>query len=875
MLSRASDLFSTVRVEGAILPADLLKRVAASDRSLDGLRDADYNLVGERVNEAANRAWARLTAVWDAFKAARDRPSASDDGRQLTLSRWLFPFWKVLEYGTLDDAKLVIGEKPYPISHVRRQTPIHLVSFRQDLDKRVEAGGGKQASPHGLVQEFLNRSGDHLWGFVSNGHKLRILRDNIRLTRQAFVEFDRKAMFDRKAYADFALLWKLCHESRVNAERLDRCWLERWSKAAQEQGLRALDQLRTGVERAVVAFGRGFLARSENAALKESLKGGRLAAQAYYRQLLRVVYRLLFVFVAEDRDLLFDPAATAEAKDRYLRFYSTSRLRRIAERVRGTAHTDLYEAVGLVLAKLGTAGCPELGLPALGGLFSPDCTQSLTGCRLANSDLLDAVRALAVISDGQARRTVDYRNLGAEELGSVYESLLELHPVYDAEAATFSLQTAGGNERKTTGSYYTPKALITRLLDSALDPVLAEAAGKQDAEAAILALRACDPACGSGHFLIAAAHRMAKKLAAVRTLEEEPAPDAVRHALRDVIGRCVYGVDINPMAVELCQVALWMEAIEPGKPLSFLDHHVQCGNSLLGATPALLAKGIPDEAFEPIEGDEKKWCAALRKRNKAERLGQHELFDDPNLWEWVGHLPAEMARLESLPDDTVEAVHEKERRNAELSNEDGYRKSGRFLADAWCAAFVWRKVNDDATPTPITERLYRRIESRPDDIRPQEYSEVRRLADQYQFFHWHLRFPGVFHRPPKGERPDNEQTGWCGGFDVVIGNPPWERIKLQEQEWFAAHGRPDIAGAKTASIRGRLIKELEGKDPTLYRAFLDARRTAEGESHLVRDSSGIDDRTQARRGMFPLCGRGDVNTYSLFAELNRNLVLQP
>src|SRR5262249_35221235 len=160
-----------------------------------------------------------------------------------------------------------------------------------------------------------------------------------------------------------------------------------------------------------------------------------------------------------------------------------------------------------------------------------------------------------------------------------------------------------GNERKTTGSYYTPRELIICLLDSALDPVLNEAAAKPDPEAAILGLKVCDPACGSGHFLIAAAHRIAKKLASVRTHEEEPAPAGVGHAWGEVIGRCVFGVDINPMAVELCQVALWMESLEPGKPLSFLTHHVQCGNSLLGTTPALLAKGIPDEAFEPIEGD--------------------------------------------------------------------------------------------------------------------------------------------------------------------------------------------------------------------------------------------------------------------------------
>jgi hypothetical protein len=449
--------------------------------------------------------------------------------------------------------------------------------------------------------------------------------------------------------------------------------------------------------------------------------------------------------------------------------------------------------------------------------------------------------------------------------------LLELHPQFDPDAITFTLQSASGNERKTTGSYYTPTSLITCLLDSALQPVLDEAASKPEAEAAILSLKVCDPACGSGHFLIAAAHRIAKKLAAVRTLEAEPPPDAIQHALRDVIGRCIFGVDINPMAVELCQVALWMDALEPGKPLSFLDHHIQCGNSLLGATPALLANGIPDEAFEPIEGDEKKFCSALKRQNRDERRGQEGLFDDLKPWEQLGNLPAAMARLESIPDDTVEQVHQKERHYADLQTDDAYRKSGRFLADAWCAAFVWRKAKD-VEFLPMTHSRFRKIERNPYDIGPHEYTEVRRLAEQYQFFHWHFAFPGVFRYPAKAELPDSELTGWCGGFDVILGNPPWEHTELKEIEWFNAHGRPDIAGARTAAIRGKLILELERADPALYRAFVSDRRFSDGESHLIRNSSGSDDRSKHRWGLFPLCGRGRINTYAIFAELNRNLV---
>src|SRR5206468_3249212 len=183
-----------------------------------------------------------------------------------------------------------------------------------------------------------------------------------------------QAMFDGKDYADFALLWRLCHQSRVEAEELEKCWLERWSRAAQQQGLRVLDQLRDGVEEAIAALGGGFLACPANRRLRDRLRAGQLDAQDYYRQLLRLVYRLLFLFVAEDRELIFHPEADEASCERYSTYYSTARLRRLAERLRGTQHTDLYQALALVMDRLGgDRGCPELGLPALGSLlFSPE-----------------------------------------------------------------------------------------------------------------------------------------------------------------------------------------------------------------------------------------------------------------------------------------------------------------------------------------------------------------------------------------------------------------------------------------------------------------------------------------------------------------------
>src|SRR6266536_929649 len=670
MQRRQHTIFTTVRSEGAILPADLLTRIATNDPNLPGLTPDNYNLLkSEKLNEAINRSWNRLLNAWGTFKSSREKLPEKDAGTTLTRERWLLPLFAELGYGRLLTTRAIeVNDKSYAISHGWQHTPIHLVSFKVDLDQysRSTAGAARN-SPHSLVQELLNRSEEHLWCIVSNGLRLRVLRNNASLTRQAYVEFDLEAMMNGEVYADFALLWLLCHQSRVEAERPAECWLEKWSRTALEQGTRALDQLRNGVERAITALGGGFLAHPANSLLREKLRSGALGQQDYYRQVLRLVYRLIVLFVAEDREILFHPDSSEIVRERYSRYYSTARLRRLAEQRVGTRHADLFAGLRLVMEALGGAldkddGCPELGLPALNSfLFSRDAVVDIIDCEIANRDLLDAIRSLALTNDRYSRRVVDYKNLGAEELGSVYESLLELHPVLHIEAAKFELATASGHERKTTGSYYTPTSLINCLLDSALDPVLDEAEQQPDPETAILNLKVCDPACGSGHFLIASAHRIARRLASIRTGVEEPAPSERRKALRDVVGRCIYGVDINPMSVELCKVSLWMEAIEPGKPLSFLEQHIQCGNSLLGATPALLANGIPDSAFEAIEGDSKEVCHVYKKKNKDQHVGVRTLFDPAGeAWERIGSLGTSTNQLEEIGSNTVEDIRRKE-----------------------------------------------------------------------------------------------------------------------------------------------------------------------------------------------------------------------
>lgn len=868
----ADNAYVAVRIEGGLLPSSVLSRLSlAGDGGLPGLTGADYGLAaGESVREAANRVWAYLRTAWAGYRSALEALPASDRATSLTRDRWLHIVLDQLGYGRVPQTPaggLVVDGKSFAVSHHWGEVPIHLLGARIDLDRRSTgvAGAAGQA-PQSMVQELLNRSDDHLWAILSNGSTLRLLRDSTSLVGSAYVEFDLEAIFEGELFSDFVVLYTLVHSSRLAVRDPEvgpgSCWLETWREVAVEAGSRALDQLREGVVSAIEALGTGFLAHPANVELRERVERGELSLSDLNHGLLRVVYRLLFTFVAEDRGVLLDPAAEPLARQRYHDYFSTARLREVARRRRGGRHGDRWRALSLVWGALGRPeGQAELGLVGIGGLYDAGELDVFDDCELSNEALLSAVRSLSLVTErgSGVTRVVDYRALDSEELGSIYEALLEYVPRWDVAERTYRLGSAAGNTRKTTGSYYTPTSLIDTLLDSALDPVIADAVDRasspEAAESALLALTVCDPACGSGHFLVAAARRIAKAVAAVRTGDPEPPPETVRTAVRDVVGRCIYGVDINPLAAELAKVSLWLEAMEPGRPLTFLDAHVRVGNALVGATPGLLAQPLPQEAFKPIIGDAKPIASATARRNKAEAAGQDDLFGESGVQLSNADLAAAAAAIGG-PALSLADAHVQAQRLRQYETSPEYRLARR-QADAWCAAFVWRML-DDAPECPTTA-IVRSIGE--GGGAPEVLAEVDRLAAEYRFFHWHLEFPDVFPTERPGDGGSlNEQTGWYGGFDVVLGNPPWERVKLQEQEFFASRD-PEIAGAPNAAARKRLIKALIDERPALHEEFLAAKRRAEGESHVLRTS-----------GRYPLAGRGDINTYAVFTEGNRSLV---
>ena len=852
MASRRSSLggarlaFDALSVEGGIIGAEWLAKVA----QLQGVAQepADYRIPkGLEIRDEIARGWRIAQACFQEMEAGR----AAGGNAGALAEEFLEVFLRdALGFVSLTrTAPVTIGDRAYPVRFVALgdRVPVVAAPAGAGLDTRVPELGDDQRrrTAFGLLQEMLNASDAALWGIASDGLSLRIARDNASLTRPAWIEADLARIFAEDLYSDFAALWLLAHESRFGSADAPAtsCPLEVWREEARHEGTQARDRLSAGFQEALKILGQGFLSHPANAKLRSALHTGDLKTDGYFGQLLRLVYRLIFLLTVEERDLLHAKTASDSARRLYADGYALRRLRdRAVRRGAHDRHGDLWEAVKIVFRGL-AGGEPRLGLPALAGLFAPEECPELDAAKIDNRVFLGALFHLAWLREPAGLVRVNWRDMGPDELGYVYEGLLELVPQITKDGRSFAFASAEesrGHARKTTGSYYTPDELVQLLLTSALDPVVKRTVGAHPDRAAeaLLELAIVDPACGSGHFLLAAARRLADHVARIRSTGT-PTPDDYQRALRDVVRRCIYGVDMNPLAVELCKVSLWMESIDPGLPLTFLESHIRCGNSLIGTTRALMGDHVPEAAWVALEGDDRKVTRSLKRRNKEEIEGQLSLLFEPR--DETDSLRDAMRAVEQSPDTDAATLAEKQKKWTALLSSQTYEHE-RLVADAWCAAFLWPKSEPDevteAAPTTAAWLALRDQEAAPS---PVLVETTRRIAEDYRLFHWELAFPHIFAR---------------GGFAVVLGNPPWERIKLQEQEFFATR-EPSIANARNAAARKKLIAALPATSPALWKDWTSATRVAQGQSHFVRQS-----------GRYPLCGKGDVNTYALFAEHN-------
>jgi len=815
--------FDTIKLEGSCFTAQVVEN-AAFGKNISKITDADYQIPrGLRLLDEIGRSFQIAQAQWKSYEEGKIKAE-----------------------------------------HFIHEFFIDALSYPPSLFEKL------------LNTDTLERSDS--WYITCDCHYLRLMRKS-SLARPSYLEFDLQTILKESRFPGYQMLYRIMHGSRtvgLDNEGNGKCVWDIWKEEGEKLGVRVREGLRKGVTRALSVLGSGFLNYDTpgNDALRSALESGNLSTHDYFQELMRLMYRFLFIFTIEERKLIFDHLPETSQTDKklsalhtlYEKGYSLRRLRdRSARYTSADNYGDLWEGIKIVFRLLGgekTSDTNQLDLPVLGGLFKADQCPHLDQCGLSNANLLEAMFRLRWTVEGNARTLIDYKNMGSEELGSVYESLLELIPQVDLPRRSFGflgIDVEGssiGNTRKTTGSYYTNAGLVECLIKSNLDPLIEEKLAenrKITDEQKILSITVIDPACGSGHFLLAAARRLADKLALLRSNGAQPiADDLYRNSLRDVISSCIYGVDLNPLAVELARMALWLESHEPGKPLSFLDHHIRCGNSLIGVMDFdVLNKGIPDDAYKVLSGDDKEIVSAFKKRNKSETTvrerKQFALFEKS-----VEQAEAALAdlhlQIDKIQNNTLEDIEKKQSLFADLFNKSEYQKIKR-ACDLYAAAFFAEKKNKDSiVPTTAdVDRASAGLDESNFSVGVED--EAARISAENRFFHWYLEFPEIF-----------AEQNHCG-FDCVLGNPPWERIKLQEEEFFAPRNS-EIADAANKSVRGQMIEALKqgsDYDKQLHEDFIKARRNAEAASayaHLKQDENG----------RFPLTGIGDVNTYALFAE---------
>jgi hypothetical protein len=871
--------YSTINIQGNLLSEEILQKIESGEA--EGQKPVDFGYEpGTNLRSEIEYAWSRIKLDWKHYSEKSTNLPASDPYGTTLSRRWMELFLNSLGFNhTRQKSNLTGGNNQgYAISHTADNLddlPIHIVGFNEPdrpekntLDIRT-SGGTTRLSPHATVQEYLNVT-EHLFGIATNGLHLRLIRDSGRLIKLTYIEFDLKRMLDEDKYSEFTLLFRLLHSSRFphNKAESDQCLLEKYYQDSIEAGNRIRDGLSQAVKESLLSLGNGFLQHEGNEVLREKIKQGKLSSKEYYRQLLLIIYRLLFLMVTEERDLVYDPEDKTEQaqlfKDIYWQYYSIARLRKLSESryVYESQFNDIWQ--GLVQSFQlfeGDGNGTRLGIqPLAGSLFNSSTIKDLQTCLISNKLLLECIRNMNEFRDENRNLVhINYRSLDVEELGSVYEGLLELHPVIEnietENSAQINFTFHEGTERKTTGSYYTRPELVNELIKSALIPVieerLKEQSGSREAQVNVLLnLKVCDAAAGSGHMILAAARTIAWYLARVETGEDNPAPSIYRQCLREVIQHCIYAVDYNPDAVELCKLALWLEGHNSGKPLSFLDHKIRTGNSIVGVTDlSVLKKGIPVEAYNPATGDDKQVCKWYKKLAREENKTQYQIqidFDMPAETPIETRAFAgEYRELENLPENSVDQSIEKAKRFHKI------RSNVKWFND-WNACNIWTaayfhhfiQVDDPSAPTSAKLKTYLKT---PTGIDGRVVGCATSLALEHKFFHWPLEFPDVFEK---------------GGFDVMLGNPPWERIKLQQQEFFATRDVV-IANAPNAAARNSLIKRLPQENPELYNEYENAVHSADSTGKFLRES-----------GRCIYTAVGDINTYSIFAELTSSLVNQ-
>jgi len=782
--------FPSIDIQGSILSTDLLAKIRSEQATFQQGKDFNPDLTNAKLKDEISLAWQEAKGQWTIYKSKLTRLKEGETGTTETRNFWISPILTNLGYNlTFDRKGEELNGKSFPIGYRDSSLdnfPVYVGGYHESLDKRPE---NKQlrVSPHSMVQEYLNYS-EHLYGMVTNGRQLRLLRDASRITRLSYVEFNLEKMMEEDLYSDFVILYRVLHASRM-PKKVDAgadSIMEKYHQEGLEAGSTIRNKLGEAVKGAIKNLANGFINHPNNAALRYAVAAGNINTDEYYRHQLRIIYRLLFLFVIEERNLVYADSKTPETKrfnHIYFNYYSLLRLRKLAKKLlppEANRHYDLWQSLVSTFSLFEKKDTGEkLGIMSLqGDLFGYHAISNnqydLHQCYLSNAVLLNIIKSLSYFeNDNGVLIAVNYGGLDVEEFGSVYEGLLELKLEFNKVEGTDNYSVnwqkqAGGREFQ---SHYTPEELVQPLIKHSLEYLIEDIlllyaqkkVNKENTIKALLKLKVCDVACGSGHILLSAARRIALAVARVLTDEEQPNPLSIRKAMKDVVRNCIYGVDKNPLAVELCKIALWLEAYNPGEPLNFLDHHIKCGDAIVGlAHRSELEKGIADEAFKTLAADHKDIAKTWRDKNVKERKEriakslQLKAEFEKSTENSVQEAMAEYKTFNQLPETTPDEIERKAKAYKKFIDGKGFTFL-KAMADTQVAQFFIPKTEANKDYL-MTDADFRLILSGYKGWQDRKVAKATAVALEQRFFHWFIEFPEVF----------NE-----GGFDCVLGNPPF------------------------------------------------------------------------------------------------------
>ena len=771
------------------------------------------------------------------------------------------------------------------------------------LDVRDQSDKVKAGTPHGQILRYLSTAdsvadGRIRWGILTNGEVWRLYDHRARPRASGYFEADLPEILksgNEDSLRLFHLLFR--RDSFTLKEGATTTFLEQ----ALAEGKRYEQQVAQNLS--------GVVFESAFPKLVEALANASGATLPQVRQAALIfLYRLLFLLYAEDRNLL--PVNESRYDDYGLR----KRVRDdIARRmmdgdVFSSAATHYYDRL-MTLFRLVDQGDSSIGLPPYnGGLFGLAAAPLLEQARLPDAAVAPILYDLSHAREhgGSGRRFVNYRDMSVQQLGSIYERLLEREPVRGSDGKI--LIRPNPYARKDSGSFFTPQELVDLIVDRTLKPLAEERLKafetksaelksdrrpkaqsktellKLDPAEAVLNLKVLDPAMGSGHFLVTAVDFLSDTIAdlieyvpvvpewldgdyvsplvnRVATIRREILQRAKESnwvldeaqltdqaiIRRMVLKRCIYGVDKNPLTVELAKVSLWLHSFTVGAPLSFLDHHLRCGDSLIGLRVLEASDYLRETAglflSSAIAGAE----AAAKGMQHIEELSDAdigEVRESTRLFEGVDEMTAELRRLlDFLCSFRWLTAGMKKKERMAFETTQLIEPIGRVPDQAYKLLANGPKAVNVVSPGDGEAHLpgFKAL-----------WDRARSIAGREHFLHWEAAFPGVW-RHWQNIHPE-------GGFDAVIGNPPWDRIKLQEVEWFASRS-PELALAPTAAARRAGIQKLRDQGVPLAAEFDAARERADRLAQLIRAS-----------GHYPLLGGGDINLYSLFVERAMTLI---